>query len=193
MKKSLGLFLILLLALLLPATARGEQPVTADGAQAYIDGVRVQWKPGPLTVSFNVKGAFTKEIEEAVQSGIPTSFTFVVELNRVNTFWFDSEVGTWEFKHTVKYDTLREEYEVSLDESGQNVTRTKDAAEMKRLMVTGDSIAITPAHLVAGEEYEVRIKAKLHTIDLPSPLNYVFFFVKLLDLDTGWYSYRFSP
>ncbi|MFQ5736404.1 MAG: DUF4390 domain-containing protein, partial [Thermodesulfobacteriota bacterium] len=143
--------------------------------------------------SFHVEDAFTGDIEEAIRSGIPTSFTFIIELNRVKGFWFDETVGTWEFKHTVKYDTFKDEYVIRLDEAGGAQTRTKDFAGMKRIMVTGDAIAITPAHLVDGAEYEVRIKAELHTIELPSPLNYMFFFVKLFDFETGWYSYRFSP
>ncbi|MDP2689445.1 MAG: DUF4390 domain-containing protein [Deltaproteobacteria bacterium] len=184
MKKA-AVFIILLLCVLVPATGHC--------VDARIDEVDVRWGHGPLTVSFRVKDAFTKDIEEAVKSGIPTSFTFLIELDRVNSLWPDEEVGSWEFKHTVKYDTIKEEYEIRLDEAGQASIRTKDFGEMKRIMATGASIAITPAHLVSGAEYEVRIKAELHTIDLPFPLSYMFFFVKLLDFETGWYSHRFSP
>lgn len=184
MKKAV-FFLITLFCLFAPAKGYAEAP--------RIDGVAVRWSPGPLAVSFNVKDAFSKEIVEAIGSGVPTSFTFRIVLVRTNSLWFDEAVGAWEFKHTVKYHTLRDEYEIWTDEAGPGSTRTKDFNEMKRIMVTGDSIAVTPAHLVRGDGYEVRIKAELHTLEMPPPFNYVFFFMKLLDFESDWYVYSFSP
>ncbi len=167
-------------------------PSTGFCEDARIDDVKVSWTPN-LKASFQVKDAFTKDIEEAIKSGMPTSFTFIIELERVNTVWFNEEVGRWEFKHTVKYDTLKEEYEISLDETGEKGIRTKDINEMKTLMVTGNSISITPAHLIPGAEYELKIMAELRTTELPFLLNYMLFFVKIWDFETGWYSYSFRP
>ena len=184
MKKTI-VFLVLLFSLLVPA--RG------DAAGARIDKIMVRWTQGPLSVSFSVKDAFNEEIEEAILSGIPTSFTFFVKLDRVRGLWFDEGVGSWEFRHTVKYDTLKEEYEITLDEGGKSVVRTKDFNEMKRIMATGSSIAITPATLAPGASYEVSIKAQMHAIELPSPLNYLFFFMTIFDFETSWHTYSFSP
>lgn len=184
MKKSV-IFLIFMLTLLFPATTRA--------AGAMIDDVVVRWTPAPLSVSFIVKDAFNDDIEEAIASGSPTSFTFLIKLDRVRSLWLDEGVGSWEFRHTVKYDTLKEEYEITLDETGKSVVRTKDFNEMKRIMATGSSIPITPVTLVPGSSYEVSIKAEMHTIELPSPLNYLFFFMTIFDFETGWYTYSFSP
>jgi len=183
--KKIFIFLLLISTLLVPAMARA--------ADATIENIAVRWTPGPLSVSFFVRDAFNADLEEAILSGSPTSFTFYVTLGRVRSFWFDQEVGSWEFKHTVKYDTLKEEFEITLDEGSSTVLRTKDFSEMKRIMATGDSIAITPATLTAGATYEVGIKAKMHAIDLPGPLNYILFFMSLFDFETGWHTYTFSP
>lgn len=161
-------------------------------SEPLIDEVAVSTDPA-LRVSFAVKEAFTKDIEEAIKSGAPTSFTYKVELNRINPAWFNEDVGRWEFRHTVKYDTLKEEYEVTLDETGSEATRTKDINEMKKLMATGSSIPLeTSKPLSKGGQYEVRLKAELHTIKLPFLLDYVLFFVKFWDFETGWFTYRFS-
>ena len=184
MKKTI-VFLILILSFLAPAGGYA--------ADARIDDIVVRWSPGPLSVSFTVKDAFTGDIEEAILSGIPTSFTFFVRLDRVRGLWVDEGVGSWEFRHTVKYDTLKEEYEITLYEGGKSVVRTKDFNEMKRIMATGSSIAITPATLAPGFTYEVGIKAQMHAIELPSPLNYLFFFMTIFDFETGWHTYTFSP
>lgn len=160
-----------------------------------IDEIVVSRSPS-LAVSFQVKDAFTKEIEEAVKSGIPTSFTFIIELNRLNSIWFNDRIGKREFKHTVKYDTLKEEYEVTLEESQDKPVKTKDFNEMKKLMTTGVSVAITPEKPLLngnGSEYEFRVMAELRASELPFLLNYMFFFVKIWDFKTGWYTYRFTP
>lgn len=147
---------------------------------------------GPLVVSFVVKGAFKKDIVEAIDSGIPTSFTFIINLTKVKTLWLDDVIGSWRFNHTVRYDTLKEVYEITLDETGRTVT-TKDPEKMKELMVTGVKIVMSPLpSLKANVKYELRLKAELDTIDLPFFLDYMFFFVKLWDFETSWYSHRFT-
>ncbi|OGP24013.1 MAG: hypothetical protein A2X99_08535 [Deltaproteobacteria bacterium GWB2_55_19] len=166
-------------------------PASTIAAEAAIAGVNVDLDP--LRVSFEVRDAFTVDIEEAVKSGLPTSFNFIVRLSRVNPVWIDEDIGKWEFRHTVKYDTLKEEYEVRLDEGLIREARTKDFEEMKSFMSRGEAIAITPAHLVPGEVYELSIKAELDKTELPPLLDYMFFFVKLWDFETDWHVYRFSP
>ena len=59
----------------------------------------------------------------------------------MRSLWPDKAVEKWTFKHTVKYDNLKEEYEITLEELNE-VIRTKDFVEMKRLMVTGDAIEL---------------------------------------------------
>ena len=158
-------------------------------SDAFIDEVRVDNGPD-LKVSFTVKNAFTKEIEEAIKSGVPTSFTFFMELNRVNGHWFNEGVGKWQFRHTVKYDTLKEEFEITSDEDA--AIKTKDFAEMKRAMSTASAITLYPvSQMVPGENYELRVMAELRTVKLPFLLNYMFFFVKYWDFETGWHTYGF--
>ncbi|MBI2411688.1 MAG: DUF4390 domain-containing protein [Deltaproteobacteria bacterium] len=166
-------------------------PAAVFAAEASIAGIKVVLDP--LRVSFEVRDAFTEEIEEAVKSGLPTSFNFIVRLSRVDPVWLDEDIGEWEFRHTVKYDTLKDEYEVRLDEDLLREARTKDLEEMKAFMTKGEAVPITPAHLVPGEVYELGIKAELDKTELPALFNYMFFFVKLWDFETDWHTYRFSP
>ncbi|MBI5233144.1 MAG: DUF4390 domain-containing protein [Deltaproteobacteria bacterium] len=157
-----------------------------------MDDVKVSTAPS-LNISFIVKDAFTDDIEEAIKSGIPTSFTFISKLYRIRGFWLDSDMGTWVFRHTVKYDTLKEEYEIIMEEKGVNSIRTKDFSEVKILMTTVEAVLLTPAPaLEQGRDYELRLMAELDTINLPFFLDYMLFFVKFWDFETDWFSYRFS-
>ncbi len=168
-------------------------PAAAYSSDARIDGVEVV-RGNDLKVSFEVKNAFTKEIEEAIHSGIPTSFTFFIELYRKRSLWFDEPLGRWRFSHTVKYDSLKEEYEVSLDEKGRTGIRTSDFEEVKRLMTEETNFTVRPTvPFVKGNQYILKIKAELDTIDLPFFLDYLLFFVKFWDFETDWYVYRFTP
>lgn len=168
-------------------------PAGALAASAEIADLVVEHAP-ELKTSFVVKSAFTPDIEEAINSGVSTTFTFKVILSRNRgLFWFDETVAKNVFKHTVKYDTLKEEYEITLDETGGAPVRTKDLSEMKRLMTTGEAIVLKPAGpLVKGAEYDIRIMAELHSVRLPFHLDYVFFFVRLFDFETKWHTYRFT-
>lgn len=181
MRKTLLIILISAICLL---------PRLAQAADAFISDVTVT-RP-PINVSFQVKGAFSKDIEEAVKSGLPTSFNFLIELEKVNSIFPNDRVGRWEFRHTVRYDSLRDEYEIALDETGERV-RTRDLSEMKTLMASCAGVPVAPAHLVPGQPYVIRIKAELDTIELPFFLNYMLFFLKFLDFETGWHVHAFTP
>ncbi|HXI10672.1 MAG TPA: DUF4390 domain-containing protein [Thermodesulfobacteriota bacterium] len=183
--KNLIILLITVLSFLLPSAARSEDARIAD--------VVVSRSPA-LAITFSVQGAFTSEMDEAIHSGIPTTFNFIVEVNRVRGAWFDEPLSVTKFSHSVKYDSLKEEYEISIDEMGEKSIRTKDPKEMKALMSVVTSVDIkTPEPIVKGEQYEFRVKAELRTVDLPFLLNYLLFFVKLWDFETGWYTYTYTP
>ena len=176
--------LFLLITLLLP--------VAAFGGVAEIGSVTVDFNEG-IKSSFTVNNAFTPEIEEAIKSGVPTSFNFFVEVNRDHgIFWFDERFSSLQFVHTVKYDTLKQEYSVMLEEQGSKVIRTADIAEMKRLMSEVDSVVLlVTAAMNMGEKYDLRVKAELSSVKLPFSLDYLLFFVKLWDFETDWYYHSF--
>ena len=158
---------------------------------ARIDDVTVS--RDPVKASFSVKGAFTKEIEEAVMSGMPTTFNFIVEFSRVNSIFPDDLLVRRDFHHTVKYDSLKDDYEMTFEETGEKV-RTKDFAEMKRLMSSVTSLPLAgDSRIAAGSKYEIRIMAELDPVELPMVLNYMLFFVKFWDFETEWYVYTLTP
>ena len=180
--------IIFVLAVFIPLV-----PLSALAQDPRIDEVVVN-RNSDLRVSFSVKDAFTKEMEEAIRSGIPTAFTFIVKLGRVRNYWSNEDMGVWRFKHTVRYDSLKDEYEIRRDETGIEAARTKDFVEMKKIMTAcSDVVLAEAAALNKGQAYDLRIMAELRTVELPFILNYVLFFVKFWDVDTGWYTHRFSP
>lgn len=166
--------------------------VTAYSMDAMVDKVVIINNPDNTQISFEIKNAFTKEIEEGIKSGMPTSFTFFVELYRKQGIWFDELLVEQVFKHTVKYDTLKEEYEIVLEEKPQNSIRVKEIEQAKKIMADSENIIIPhPSTLKKEEQYQLRIRATLDAIDLPFPLNYMLFFVSFWNYETDWYEKEF--
>lgn len=170
-------------------------PIQAFAQDARIENVLITNTPQAILVSFEVKNGFTKEIEEAIKTGIPTTFTFFVELYKERTLWFNEGVASLKFRHTVKYDTLKEEFEVYLEERPQsgNGMRVKELSKVKDMMVRGEGIPVVPPLAIEkGSRYQLRIKAELATINLPFPLNYMLFFVSFWDFETEWHVEEFT-
>ncbi|MBI3754181.1 MAG: DUF4390 domain-containing protein [Deltaproteobacteria bacterium] len=159
-----------------------------------VDKVAIINNLDDIQVSFEIRNAFTKEIEEGIKSGIPTTFTFFIELYRKRNLWFDEQLNSLTLRHTVKYDTLKEEYEIALEEKPQNTMRVKEIEQAKKIMAGGDAIIIKPVSaLKKGEQYQIRIKATLDPVNLPFPLNYMLFFVSFWNYETAWYEKEFTP
>lgn len=172
---------LILAACLLPAVALADV--------ANITSLAVN--KAPLKVSFQVEGAFSAEMEEAVKSGLPASFLFVVKLDKVNPIMPNESVGTWEFKHTVKYNSLHDEYELTLDEAGGRPMKVNNAEEMKKIMASFEAPAME-LQLVPGANYRVRVKAELGSMDLPFIINYMQFFFEAFKFQTDWHEYDFT-
>lgn len=157
-----------------------------------VDKVNIINKSDSVQVSFEVKNAFTKDIEDGIKSGIPTTFTFFIEILQKQDLWFDEKLAEMTFRHTIKYDTLKEEYEIVQGEKQQNTMRVKEIEQAKKIMAGGDNIIVKPVTaLKKGKGYQLRIKATLDPVNLPFPLNYMLFFVSFWNYETDWYEKEF--
>ena len=157
-----------------------------------VDKVNIINNSDSVQVSFEVKNAFTKDIEDGIKSGIPTTFTFFIEISQKQDLWVDETLAEMTFRHTIKYDTLKEEYEIVQGEKQQSTLRVKDIEQAKKIMARGDNIIIKPVlALVKEKGYQLRIKATLDPVNLPFPLNYMLFFVSFWNYETSWYAKEF--
>ena len=131
---------------------------------------------------------FTDSITEAIESGVPMTFTYQVELRQENAILKDSLVSSNTIKHKVRYDSLKKIYRFS--EIGKGVKRriaTRNKENYQDLMLTLDNIPIgSVRRLPPNEKYYIRVKADLETDRLWFPFNYLFFFLPFNDFDADW-------
>ncbi len=168
-------------------------PHLAMSANAKVSDLSLSNDSKSLVLSFNIKDAFTRDIEEAILSGIPTTFTFFVEIYKIKRFRRDDKIIGLSFRHTVKYDNLKEEFVLNFDEDPAKKVILKDMASVKNAMTKiNDLVTTSLLSFKENEIYNVKVKAKLKTIKLPFPLKYVLFFVSFWDFKTKWSSKTFS-
>lgn len=164
-----------------------------EAANAKVSVLSLTDNSKSLVLSFKIQDAFTKNIEEAILSGIPTTFTFFIEVYRAKRLWRDERVISYKFRHTVRYDNLKEEFEIFLEEDPYKKIVVKDMATVKDVMTkVEDLVTESLLSFVGGERYLVKVKAELKTIKLPFPFKYVLFFVSFWDFETNWHSQSFT-
>jgi hypothetical protein len=83
-------------------------------------------------------------MEKAVKSGVPTSFTFLVNLHRSRSMWFDKEMADLTITHTIKYNSLKKEYAVSRSWDSNSPVIIHSFEKAKKLMTEVDSLKVVP-------------------------------------------------
>lgn len=140
-----------------------------------------------LNVSFRIQKCFTPKMEEAIRSGVSTSFRILIVLEKTGMPLFRPRLVDFSLEHTIKYDRLRNEYRLTLPEHPEGIVVTKDFEEAKLLMSRIVDAPVVPLRrLQKKDTYQLRIKVELSKIRLPPFFRYIFFFVSLWDFETDW-------
>ena len=91
------------------------------GLFILMNAITLEASPSLVNISVGTRGkivvinarlldGFTNSIEEAIESGVPITFTFETELRQVNNFWNDSLISSNTINHTIEYDSLKKVY-----------------------------------------------------------------------------------
>jgi Domain of unknown function (DUF4390) len=168
------------------------QPVVVFAEDAKLKNIIVTNTRDDLLIYLTVEGAFRENMEIAISSGVPASFSFFVNLYQTRGFWFDKNIAELKLLHTIKYDNLKAEYIVERSWDGNKPKMVKSFDEAKKLMAEIDSLKVVELNrLEKGSQYQIRTKAQLSKLTLPFYLHYVLFFVSLWDFETDWYTIDF--
>ncbi len=168
-------------------------PLSGFCQKASIKNVNAKETNGVWKVSFEVESCFTEKMEEAVQSGMRTTFTFYIQFYQKRSWWKDRKVASIEFSHTVQYHPIQKVYQVTLRENPSSLV-TSSLEEAKKLMSKVNELQIRPSMpLKPGAPAYFQIKAELDPVRLPLHLEYLFFFVSLWDFETDWHHEPLQP
>jgi len=164
-----------------------------QAAEATLSDIIVTNTQEDLLVFFDIEGCFTREMEEAILNGIPTTFTIYIKLYRTRTLWLDASISDIELEHTINFDNMKDEFRVTRSEDNYSALVLKEFAAAKKAMAEIKNIKVAPLRELSKKgKYQLRVKAELEKVRLPLYLHYVLFFVSLWDFETDWYTVDFT-
>ncbi len=182
----IGIIIGIAICIVIPGTILAKE-------NAVIENIKLANTRDDFLVYFHIKDAFTPKINQAVLNGIPTSFSFYVDLYKTEGSWFDKNIADIQIKSTLKYNSLKKKFSVSRPWKDKKPVIVQSFAAAKALMTEIDNLKILPLDmLVKGEKYQLRIRAKLDEVTLPLSLHYVLLFVSFWDVETNWYLINFT-
>ena len=96
-----------------------------------------------VLVYARVANCFTKDMEAAILAGVPTTFTFLMDLYQERRHWLDKRITHLTVKHTIKYDIVKKLFSVSSD-GEKETTLFQDYESAKRAMADINGLPLVP-------------------------------------------------
>jgi hypothetical protein len=117
-----------------------------------------------VSVRFTLTGAFQNgEMVEALKSGLPTSFTYSIEIFRDRPNWFDDSIAKARVEVICTYNSLTREYLLNYRRD-KHLVRSEtftDLAELERKMTTVEETDLFEIGELQPRKLKVRAKADL--------------------------------
>lgn len=158
-------------------------------AEPSMTDIKVDANGNYLILDAFLKGAFSSKLTEIIESGLPMTFIYKIELLKRVSIFADSLISKNKVTNTVHYDTLKKVF--TFTSEGKSVHRkvhTKSLERYQTLMLTLKNIPVAPLYkLDQDEQYYVRVKAAMETDEgFWFPFNYLLFFVPINEFETSW-------
>ena len=160
----------------------------ADAKQGRITQVTAVKQGTTVRVDATLEGGFPSEVVEQIRRGVPKDLFYTVTLKRRHRRFFDEEVAATTEQFTLKYDTLDGWYHIRHIHSDGKVIEQDVPTYAEALTVISHVTEVplqVPENVLDGTVYAA-VKAEMRAVRLPLYLDYVFFFIPLLEFETPW-------
>jgi hypothetical protein len=151
-------------ALLLLSVFTLTASVAAAPPNPKIENLAASARSGRVSVRFALAGAFAQEeMVEALRSGLPTSFTYTIEIFRDRPNWFDDGIAQARVEVICTYNSVTREYLLNYRRDRQLVRSEtfSDLAELQRRMTSIDEQDLFDVGDRKPYKLKVRAKADL--------------------------------
>lgn len=126
-----------------------------------IENLAATASAGKVSVRFHLTGAFQNgEMVEALKSGLPTSFTYSIEIFRDRPNWFDDSIAKARIEVICTYNSLTREYLLN-HRRDKHLVRSAtftDLAELERKMTTVEEADLF--EIGDRKPYKLKVRAK---------------------------------
>jgi len=183
----------LLFVILLFSTAFVSSSIAVEKNEPHFSDVILTTSETNLLLFGTLDNGFTDEMIQGLHSGLPVQFSFFVELHKIRKHWTNEQVVSLEFKHTLTYDTLKESYKVTMEETNQKTFTYQTLAEAENAMSEINGLKVYKlSKLIPDQAYSLRVRAELYKKTLPMGLHHIVPFLSWWDIETDWYSIDFN-
>ena len=169
-----------------------SSPASAEVINVKSAVVRTQDDAYVMDAEFDF--ALTAPLEEALVRGTPLYFVLETDVTRNRTYWFDEHVPSPSFVRRLTFAALTNSYRVDTGRSvgSANSYPTLDEALRQIRLVRGRTL-LDKRELRLGERYEVSLRLKLDTTQLPKPLQVNTLVSREWTLSSDWYRVVLTP
>lgn len=144
-----------------------------------------------LLLSADFAFDFSPRLQEAVANGVPLPFVVEFEMTRPRWWWFDEDTASRQTQWRLSYHALSRQYRLSSGALHQYFAALEEALDvMRRLrnwLVLERSVQLT------GSQYEVAVRMRLDTAQLPRPLQVSALTNRELRLESPWKRFLYLP
>lgn len=138
-------------------------PAALFAAEPRIQNLSASASAGKVSVRFTMTGAFSSdEVTRALQSGLPTSFSYVVEIYRARPNWFDEGIARSRIEVIATFNSVTREYLLNYRRDRKLVRSETftDLAELQRRMTSVDERDLFDIDDRRPSKLKVRVKAE---------------------------------
>lgn len=148
---------IVLLLTLIPSVAAAKKEPSIENLSALVEGDKV-------SVRFSlVNGLANGEMVEALEAGLPTSFTYVVEIFRDRPNWFDDGIARARIEVICTFNSVTREYLLNYRRD-RKLVRSETFTDFATLITRMTNIEERDLFEIGKRQYfklKVRVKADL--------------------------------
>ena len=116
-----------------------------------------------VMISYDLRDGFTPEVQEAIASGLRTTFTYTVELRMEVPVWVDRTIDSVVVTCSDQYDNLTRRHSLvrTLDGRVEDAVVSDDLAFVRKWMTTADRLPLfKTSRLEPNHDYYVRVSVQ---------------------------------
>jgi hypothetical protein len=165
----------------------------AWAAPFVVKDLSIKAQAGVYHLNARIEYRLTPEVHEALSNGVPLTLRVQLELGKIwREFWETSRLSRT-LRFQIRYHALTELYRVVDMQTGEEQNFVTQEAALYALGEIGDLPLISQSDLVAGESYQLQLRADLEIESLPLPLQPLAYLGRGWRLTTGWTQWPIQP
>lgn len=135
---------------------------------------------------------FPQDIDEEILAGAKVNISYAVVLYQQRNYWFDLKISQSVVANTIKYDTVKKIFQVSLAGHKEPVAFTEMAAAKNAINEINNIPVASVSQLNKNNKYYLEIKAKLEKERHPMIMDVFSIFLPWRNVETEWFRHQLA-